>query len=123
LAAFGGFLLVRDETAQRISLLILLGLEALRVFGPVNLKDEFPAVSIYGVADVRTRYSRAIPASILAALELIAQRLGNLEIGQQLGLSHKTVGRHRERTMNRLDLHSRPELVKFAIRTRLMSLE
>ncbi|MFH1184321.1 MAG: response regulator transcription factor [Chloroflexota bacterium] len=56
-------------------------------------------------------------------LELIAQGRSNLEIGRQLGLSHKTIGRHRERIMNRLKLHSRTELVKFAIRTRLISLE
>ena len=56
-------------------------------------------------------------------LELIARGRSNLEIGQQLGLSHKTIGRHRERIMKRLGLHSRTELVKFAIRTRLVSLE
>jgi DNA-binding NarL/FixJ family response regulator len=56
-------------------------------------------------------------------LELVAQGLRNQEIGSHLGLSPKTVGRHRERIMKRLDLHSRTELVKFAIRTRLISLE
>lgn len=56
-------------------------------------------------------------------LELVAQGRSNQEIGQQLGLSHKTIARHRERIMNRLNLHSRTELVKFAIRTRLISLE
>jgi two-component system response regulator NreC len=56
-------------------------------------------------------------------LELIAQGRTNAEIGQQLGLSHKTIGRHRERIMKRLNLHSRTELVKFAIRTGLISLE
>jgi two-component system response regulator NreC len=56
-------------------------------------------------------------------LELIAQGLSNQDIGRQLGLSCKTIGRHRERIMNRLDLHSRTELVKFAIRTGLISLE
>ena len=56
-------------------------------------------------------------------LELIAQGHTNLEIGQKLGLSHKTMGRHRERIMGRLNLHSRTELVKFAIRTHLISIE
>jgi two-component system response regulator NreC len=56
-------------------------------------------------------------------LELIAQGRTNAEIGQQLGLSHKTIARHRERIMKRLNLHSRTELVKFAIRTGLISLE
>jgi two-component system response regulator NreC len=56
-------------------------------------------------------------------LEMVAQGRSNAEIGSKLGLSHKTIARHRERIMNRLNLHSRTELVKFAIRTRLISLE
>jgi DNA-binding NarL/FixJ family response regulator len=56
-------------------------------------------------------------------LELIAQGRSNVEIGQQLGLSHKTIGRHRERIMGRLKLHSRTELVKFAIRHHLITID
>jgi two-component system response regulator NreC len=56
-------------------------------------------------------------------LELVAQGFSNMDIGQRLGLSHKTIARHRERIMNKLNLHSRTELVKYAIRTRLISLE
>jgi two-component system response regulator NreC len=56
-------------------------------------------------------------------LELVAQGHNNKVIGQRLGLSPKTIARHRERIMNRLNLHSRTELVKFAIRTGLISLE
>ena len=87
LAAFGGFLLARDEMAQRVSLMIPLGLEAVWVFGLVNLRGEVPPASLYGVVDVWTRYSLAIPASILAALGLIAQqrafrRVGLVRFGQ-----------------------------------------
>jgi len=56
----------------------------------------------------------------LQVLEMIAQGLTNPQIGQQLGISHKTVARHRERIMKKLDLHSGTELVKFAIRTGLI---
>ncbi len=56
-------------------------------------------------------------------LELVAQGHSNVEIGEQLGLSHNTVARHRERIMAKLKLHSRTELVKFAIRTGLVALE
>jgi signal transduction histidine kinase len=87
LAAFGGFLLARDEDAQRVSLMIPLGLEAVWVFGLVNLQGRYPPASVYGVVDVWTRYSLAIPASILAALGLIAQqrafrRVGLVRFGQ-----------------------------------------
>jgi len=56
-------------------------------------------------------------------LELVAQGLSNDQIGKQLELSPKTIARHRERIMNKLNMHSRTELVKFAIRTGLISLE
>jgi two-component system response regulator NreC len=56
-------------------------------------------------------------------LELVAQGLSNDQIGAQLELSPKTIARHRERIMNKLNMHSRTELVKFAIRTGLISLE
>jgi two-component system response regulator NreC len=55
-------------------------------------------------------------------LELVAHGLNNQQIGQQLALSPKTIGRHRERIMHKLNMHSRTELVKFAIRTGLVQL-
>ncbi|MBI5934920.1 MAG: response regulator transcription factor [Chloroflexi bacterium] len=54
-------------------------------------------------------------------LELVGQGLNNQQIGKQLGLSPKTIARHRERIMNKLNMHSRTELVKFAIRTGLIA--
>jgi two-component system, NarL family, response regulator NreC len=56
-------------------------------------------------------------------LEQVAQGLNNQEIGRSLGLSPKTIARHRERIMNKLNMHSRTELVKFAIRTGLAKLD
>jgi DNA-binding NarL/FixJ family response regulator len=53
-------------------------------------------------------------------LELIAKGLTGPQIGAQLGISHKTVARHRERIMAKLNLHSSTELVKFAIRVGLI---
>ncbi|MFH2103681.1 MAG: response regulator transcription factor [Chloroflexota bacterium] len=55
-------------------------------------------------------------------LELVAQGLNNQQIGEKLGLSPKTIARHRERIMKKLNMHSRTELVKFAIRTGLVKL-
>jgi DNA-binding NarL/FixJ family response regulator len=53
-------------------------------------------------------------------LEFVGQGLNNQEIGVRLELSPKTIARHRERIMNKLSMHSRTELVKFAIRTGLI---
>jgi DNA-binding NarL/FixJ family response regulator len=53
-------------------------------------------------------------------LELVAEGYSNRQIGEQLKISPKTAARHRERIMNKLDMHSSTELVKFAIRTGLI---
>ncbi len=58
----------------------------------------------------------------LQVLELVAEGLSNAQIGEMLGISPKTVARHRERIMNKLDIHSCTELVKFAIRAGLIEL-
>jgi two-component system response regulator NreC len=49
-------------------------------------------------------------------LVLIAEGLSNTDIAARLDISAKTVARHRENIMARLNLHSRTELVKYAIR-------
>ena len=49
-------------------------------------------------------------------LTLLADGSSNAEIGEQLSISPKTVSRHRENIMGKLNLHSRSELVKYAIR-------
>lgn len=49
-------------------------------------------------------------------LALLADGASNAEIGEALSISPKTVARHRENIMGKLNLHSRTELVKYAIR-------
>lgn len=49
-------------------------------------------------------------------LTLLADGASNTEIAEQLSISPKTVARHRENIMGKLSLHSRAELVKYAIR-------
>lgn len=53
-------------------------------------------------------------------LTLVAEGLSNAEIAEKLGISAKTVARHRENIMARLNLHSRTELVRYAIRKGLV---
>jgi len=55
-------------------------------------------------------------------LKYLADGANNDEIAEVLVISPKTIARHRERIMNKLNMHSRTELVKFAIRTGLVKL-
>jgi DNA-binding NarL/FixJ family response regulator len=53
-------------------------------------------------------------------LQLIAEGKSNKEIGATLGVTTKTAETHRAQIMTRLDLHSRTELVRYAIRNRII---
>jgi two-component system response regulator NreC len=46
----------------------------------------------------------------------LAEGASSADIAEALNISPKTVGRHRENIMHKLNLHSRTELVKYAIR-------
>lgn len=54
-------------------------------------------------------------------LSLLAEDNSNDEIADKLSISKHTVARHRENIMRKLGLHSRSELVKYAIRKGLIS--
>ena len=56
-------------------------------------------------------------------LTCIAEDCTNQEIANDLGISVKTVERHRENIMHKLNLHTRTELVKYAIRKGLITLD
>jgi len=56
-------------------------------------------------------------------LTLIAEGLSNQDIGSRLRISVRTVERHRENIMDRLNLHNRTDLVKYALRKGLIQLE
>jgi two-component system response regulator NreC len=56
-------------------------------------------------------------------LVMIAEGMMNREIAERLTISVKTVERHRENIMNKLSLHSRTELVKYAIRKGFIDLK
>jgi two-component system response regulator NreC len=56
-------------------------------------------------------------------LTLIAEGISNQDIADRLNISVRTVERHRENIMERLNLHSRTDLVKYALRKGLIQLE
>jgi len=56
-------------------------------------------------------------------LQLLTRGLSSKQMGQQLKASAQTVDVHRKSIMKKLDLHTVPELVKWAIRQKLISLD
>ena len=54
-------------------------------------------------------------------LKLTAEGFSNQEIGQRLFISPKTVDTYRQRIMEKLDLHHRSELVRYAINRGLLT--
>jgi DNA-binding NarL/FixJ family response regulator len=59
----------------------------------------------------------------MEVLKLLAEGSTNREIAELLRLSVKTVTSHRSSIMEKLDIHNRTELVKFAIRAGLVDVE
>lgn len=53
-------------------------------------------------------------------LQLLAEGLTNKEVGAKLGISFKTAEAHRVNIMNKLNVHSIVELVRFAMRNNLI---
>jgi DNA-binding NarL/FixJ family response regulator len=56
-------------------------------------------------------------------LKLVAEGKSNKEVAELLGISVKTAMSHREHLMEKLDLHSRTELIHFAIREGVVRLD
>jgi two-component system response regulator NreC len=92
----------------------------------------FPSVARALVQDYLQRSARAGDAGRSfdaltdrerEVLVLIAQGRSNQEIADQLVISVKTVNRHRENIMAKLNLHSRVELVRYAIEKGLIDIQ
>jgi len=69
--------------------------------------------------DSESRSERALGGLTSREQEVLthlAEGASNPDIGELLRISPKTVARHRENIMRKLNLHSRAELVKYAIR-------
>lgn len=75
-----------------------------------------------GRSNARKRVYDGLTPRQQEVLTLIAEGLSNHEIANELDISVRTVERHRENIMKRLNLHSRVELVKYALRKGLVAL-
>ena len=65
----------------------------------------------------------ALPDREKQVLKMVAEGRSNKEVADLLGISVKTAMSHREHIMEKLDLHSRTELIRFAIRQGIIRVE
>ncbi|MEW6568662.1 MAG: response regulator transcription factor [Chloroflexota bacterium] len=76
-------------------------------------------VKDYLSQDIQAKSSKALNGLTAREQEVLTQLAdgaSNSSIAESLGISPKTVARHRENIMRKLNLHSRSDLVKYAIR-------
>src|SRR5262249_46899608 len=86
-----------------------------------------PAVSKHVIADYLRRtgggsaHSGLLTPRQSEILRMVAEGLTTKGIAHRLGISVKTVEAHRSQVMDRLGIHDLPSLVRYAIRTGLVS--
>lgn len=105
-------------------------LQAIHVVAAGNVFLE-PQVAKELVSDYLTRVQQGVEQESYdgltdreqEVLTHIAEDETNQAIANLLGISVRTVERHRENIMSKLNLHSRTELVKYTIRKGLISLD
>lgn len=78
------------------------------------MNDVMPSGQLAQASDELSEREREI-------LTLVAEGLTSREIAQRLIISPKTVDRHRENIMAKLNLHTRAELVRYAVARGLLS--
>ena len=69
----------------------------------------------------RRREYEALTTREKEVLKLTAEGFTNQEIAEKLVISPKTVDTYRQRIMEKLNLHHRSELVRYALKTGLLT--
>jgi len=73
-------------------------------------------------ADLTAPHERLTPRQ-REVLQQVVEGRTSAEIAESMGISPKTVERHRADLMERLDIHDLPGLVRYAIRVGIIALE
>ncbi len=109
--------LIKDAATKELELAIRAALQGQVYLSPAVSKrvvDGYLQQTGAGPLDPLTPRQREV-------LKLIAEGLGTKAIAFRLGVSVKTVETHRAQLMERLDIHDVPGLVRFAVRSGLVS--
>lgn len=107
-----------------------LGSELISAIRSIYRGESFlhPSVATAVIEDYRQQATEKDPYDTLTSrerevLKLLAEGQSTREIAAKLFISQKTVIGHRAKIMEKLDLHNRSELFKFAARKGLVSLD
>jgi DNA-binding NarL/FixJ family response regulator len=116
-----GYILKRAAGAELVSAVRAVHRGGM-VVDPALTRGLFDAAAKPGDGvDGDTRYA-SLTDREKQVLKLVAEGNSNKEVAQVLGISVKTAMSHRERVMDKLDIHNRTELVKFALRQGVIKL-
>jgi len=115
LRAGGRGYIMKNEGGEKL-------LEAIRqvLQGQVYVSKRMSATLLEGFTPHRAGGGEATMGALtdreFEVFQLIGQGLSARQIGQRLNLSVKTVGTHRQHIMQKLKLHTGPELIRQAVR-------
>lgn len=117
-----GYLLMRSG-ASELGLAIRSVLQGQHYLTPSRTKDVLDSVLKPSTGDRGTPGFAALTARQREVLQLVAEGRGTKEIATILSVSVKTVGFHKSRIMQQLDIHTTADLTKYAITHGITGLE
>jgi len=103
-------------------------IQAIRVVaeGNVYLHHSVAGALVTGILQSQPSQPEAAPSALATltarereVLVLIGEGLRNKDIGERLGISPKTVSRHRDNILRKLNLETRAELIRYALESGL----
>jgi two-component system response regulator NreC len=111
--------IIKDAPASQLLYAIEMVQKGERYLSPVVLK-QVVAGYVKNSNVPQTSYDRLSPRE-REVLKLLAEGLSVKEIATHLNLSVKTVDVHKTNLMKKIDVHDRTELIKYAIRQKLIA--
>jgi DNA-binding NarL/FixJ family response regulator len=120
-AGVSGYLLKRTEGTELVAAIRAVARGGL-VLDPLLAKEALQEAAAPAPAATATPYDLLTDRE-KQVLKLVAEGRSNKEVAEVLDISVKTAMSHREHIMEKLGLHSRTELIKFALREGVIRIE
>jgi two-component system response regulator NreC len=120
-AGASGYVLKEAVSADLIAAIQSVAQGQVFLYPSVATKLVADYLSRAGMAEAQGKYQRLTPRE-REILLLIGEGCSDKEIAEQLVISPNTVQSHRSHIMDKLELHNRAELIKYAIRRGLIDI-